>query len=716
MIRTTTVKPLRAILCAASLGCALSSQDLRVLDPSGYGAAAYDIVRARTVAIGRLGETREFDGTAWHVTPDRPFDSFAPGAMAYDVVNRRMLALGGSWASTRTWFRQGLQWHEVVPPVTPPARGHCVLEFDWQRSEFVLFGGLDQQLMPLDDTWTFDGATWTQRPPTTSPSPRFGASAAYDSQRGVVRLFGGSDYLSLPDDTWEWDGTNWNLVPTTSQPPGRYAAGMAYDPVRDRTVLFGGEPGFNTDVWEFDGTTWQFVTPTSPGHRVFPHLVYDFALGKCLMLGGRSGGEHLDTWSWDGSQWLLLDAPLPHETSDAQLFAHPDGVRIGRIVGVPWSPGTQVFDGTRWSDVPGATPPALVSQSRCTGPVYAYAFGGFDTLTGLDSAGFHAFDGSVWTTLPSGPGAREGAALAYDEVRQQVVLFGGFTQSTSGPYDDETWTFDGVAWTQHTPSIHPGARGGATMAFDRNRGAAILVGGFGGGQQLGDTWEWNGSSWTQLPVGPVPGLSARAFAAFDERRNALTLVAGRPTVNYPNPIDAWTLGSNGWTPLAAGQLQLGSFVMLDQVVGAPYSRGLVLADSGNQQAMLGLSTAQAEVTNYGSGCTAAAPQLTADRYPQPGTANLAIEVIGAPVQSLAALLGATSSASIAFGGCTLLVPTGQLAVVVPTSPGGTAQVGISVPNSQTFLGVQLFFQAATLSPTAPGGFTLSAGLRLAIGD
>ena len=58
------------------------------------------------------------------------------------------------------------------------------------------------------------------------------------------------------------------------------------------------------------------------------------------------------------------------------------------------------------------------------------------------------------------------------------VLFGGLGVSNA-VYND-TWEYDGTAWTQRTPSpsnIVPAARWAGAMAFDSSRAVTTLVGG-----------------------------------------------------------------------------------------------------------------------------------------------------------------------------------------------------------------------------------------------
>ena len=95
---------------------------------------------------------------------------------------------------------------------------------------------------------------------------------------------------------------------------------------------------------------------------------------------------------------------------------------------------------------------------------------------------------------------RSGCALAYDEGRQVVVLFGGDgTQTRLG----DTWEYDGAGWTQVQTGPGPSARYWHAMAYDSNRRVVVLFGGTASGD-LGDTWEYDGKTWKQVgtPVSP----------------------------------------------------------------------------------------------------------------------------------------------------------------------------------------------------------------------
>ncbi|MFN9975476.1 MAG: hypothetical protein ACK58T_36850, partial [Phycisphaerae bacterium] len=90
--------------------------------------------------------------------------------------------------------------------------------------------------------------------------------------------------------------------------------------------------------------------------------------------------------------------------------------------------------------------------------------------------------------------------MAFDKLRSSIVLFGG---SVNGRDSDETWTWNGSAWTQQ-PFGGPGPRRYFSCAYDALRGVTVLMGGTGdfGVPFLGDTWELALPACVQPSVAP----------------------------------------------------------------------------------------------------------------------------------------------------------------------------------------------------------------------
>lgn len=166
----------------------------------------------------------------------------------------------------------------------------------------------------------------------------------------------------------------------------------------------------------------------------------------------------------------------------------------------------------------------------------------------------------TWTQVsPSNaPPPRYGAAMAYDSIHHQVVLFGGEGPVTNvyGPVPNlnDTWTWDGTTWTQKFPQNSPSPRSGHSMAFDSDLGVVVLFGGFTGGVQnggfLNDTWTWDGTNWTQQPQQPIfaaPPARSGATMAYDSIHHQTVLFSGQGqgVLNVLN--DTWLWDGSSWS-------------------------------------------------------------------------------------------------------------------------------------------------------------------------
>jgi len=161
------------------------------------------------------------------------------------------------------------------------------------------------------------------------------------------------------------------------------------------------------------------------------------------------------------------------------------------------------------------------------------------------------WDGAVWTPAltPVAPPARLGHVMAYDSVRGRVVLHGGAVGGGNGIDADDTWEWDGFAWTQRQPAVRPPARRGACMAFDPLRGVCVL---FGGGvgytvtPMLADTWEWDGTTWLQRASPTSPPARIGACLVGDPARGNVVLLGGNFGAAIGTPRDTWTWDGVAW--------------------------------------------------------------------------------------------------------------------------------------------------------------------------
>jgi N-acetylneuraminic acid mutarotase len=251
------------------------------------------------------------------------------------------------------------------------------------------------------------------------------------------------------------------LNPSGAVPDARYGGAMVYDSSTGKVIMFGGS-GANgplNDIWAYDPTanTWTNLNPsgTLPKARDATALVSDASTNKLIMFGGVGmSGQLNDTWAYD---------PTANTWTDLQ----PSGT------------------------VPDARAGQSMAYDPSTGKVIM--FGGFGSASLNDT---WAYDpgANTWTDLkPSGtlPPARNNFSLSYEASLDQVVAFGGFSDSN---YLSDTWAYDPSAntWTDLNPSgTLPDARDGGSMAYDPTSQKVILFGGYDGTNYLNDTWAYS---------------------------------------------------------------------------------------------------------------------------------------------------------------------------------------------------------------------------------
>jgi hypothetical protein len=195
---------------------------------------------------------------------------------------------------------------------------------------------------------------------------------------------------------------------------------------------------------------------------------------------------------------------------------------------------------TDWTRSPAAGPsarsaPAIVYDSFRDRLVL---FGGISAGIRMDDT--WEWDGSAWTQVMTRGPRRVGVGLAYDSSRHRVVMFGG------DPWSADTWEYDGTNWTPIPTAISPPAREDGVMTYDALRERTVLFGGVGCTGLCNDTWEWDGLNWTELH--PTVSPSRRGFSAmtYDSVRQRAVLFGGHTDLRAPLN-DTWEWDGGNWT-------------------------------------------------------------------------------------------------------------------------------------------------------------------------
>jgi hypothetical protein len=268
----------------------------------------------------------------------------------------------------------------------------------------------------------------------------------------------------------------------------------------------------------FAQSNWTRQFPTQiPSGRTFHAMAYDEDRKEVVLFGGIPGNTQPvgDTWAWDGFDWTQkspANSPAP---------------RYGHVM---------AFDAARHEVV---------------------LFGGLGTFGNGSVAGeTWVWNGITWMQQfpATTPPPRDGAAMTYDPLRGQIVMFGGRDLGSGGCFGcllDDTWVWDGVNWSEQFPIIHPSARIQHAMAFDASRGEVVLFGGrlavFP--SDFADTWIWNGVTWTQKsPISSPPPTGGHGLA-FDSVSARVILFGGYDNGGFSRN-DTWSWNGTSWALLS----------------------------------------------------------------------------------------------------------------------------------------------------------------------
>jgi hypothetical protein len=172
-------------------------------------------------------------------------------------------------------------------------------------------------------------------------------------------------------------------------------------------------------------------------------------------------------------------------------------------------------------------------------------FGGSASYLGNDKWDYKTdtweWDGNQWLNVPSEetPQGRADHAMAYDEKRGVVVLFGGVT---NGERLSDTWEWDGKSWTKMTSYADPPARSGHEMIYDSVREKVVIYGGYGDDVFKNDAWEWDGAGWKWIPLDSGAPIASVFALAYDPNQNyAFSFLSGSG--------GTWLWKGNSWEQL-----------------------------------------------------------------------------------------------------------------------------------------------------------------------
>ncbi len=497
------------------------------LDNSGNGKDALRI-NATVEENGRFNQCYSFNGTNEYIEIPQPFaglhTQFTIELWAsIDYEERPMIARifeqwatnGGephlSWMAkmdARSTDIRANQYYSLAdPPDTPAALAdyslntwhHLAMTFDGETVQFFVDGAL-----AAEETGPVKEHYWTG---TVRDYFYIGVShELLNWYKGKIDDFRVWDHVRTPEQIRTFmnvtfpneEENTWQLVSTSGPSPRRNHA-MAYDSARQKVVLFGGAVGYGEDsvplgdTWEWDGQTWTQVTTSGPSARSGCAMAYDPVKQRAVLFGGRNqyitgvSEEFLnDTWEWDGSTWSYMGTGGPSRRDEHGMVYDSNRNRIILFGGSDnpksFRRDTWEWNGQQWT----------LLADDAAGPIGGHGTG------------------------------REGFGMAYDTIRQRVVIFGGHDDANNG----DTWEWNGANWSL-VSETGPESRRMSAMVYDGFRQTVVNFGGIGwAGYIFSDTWEWNGQFWNQIGIINPIARSEHAMV-YDQARQRIVLFGGR---------------------------------------------------------------------------------------------------------------------------------------------------------------------------------------------
>lgn len=513
----------------------------------------------------------------------------------------------------------------------------------------------------------FSPATWIEKFTLTSPSARLDTAMAFDIASNRSTLFGGTINVNggqVLGDTWEWDGNQWLQKAPGTSPNARAGHAMTFDYYRNKVVLYGGQDANGStfaETWEWNATTWTNRSAGNPGG------LFNCALAFGLLQPG-TGSQRYVT--------VLFGGQTVPTTLNGSLGAGAVSIAVASTTGFP-SKGLLIIDNEQITYTGTSGGNTFTGCSRGANGTVATSHTDTTPVVAILNNTWE-WNGSSWAlkSTSHSPPARVYHSMAFDSVRNKVVIFGGSFGETI--YAD-TWEYDGVDWQQVFVSINPSARSFASMVFNQLEKTMIMFGGFykGAGLVLNDTWSYDGISWTQKNI---LGPAARAAHAmnYDSVQNKIVLFGGTDQTFNTLKGDTWQL-NNPISPVLV-QTSGDGYVYYDATGIFPIVTGNVNRTLGNfviVTTTLKHSFNQIATTLSGSinDVVATIPVVSASNFPSSGIIFIESEQISysgiTPTSFTGCTRGYNGTAAVAHSNTTAVFIAHQFTITPLKSPDDT---------------------------------------------
>jgi hypothetical protein len=265
---------------------------------------------------------------------------------------------------------------------------------------------------------------------------------------------------------------------------------------------------------------------------------------------------------------------------------------LDKATGVPHSTDeTWLWNGGRWLQrFPQTRPPARSAHSMTFDPNHGrvFVFGGRVEAIDKDSEpvflnDLWAWSDEQWTRVDGDsaqkPSARHYSGLAYDPVRDRLVMFGGNKYGADGVAIDpnyETWEFDGTQWTNVTGEAPKVAK--PILAWDPVNHDIVMLG-VDETATSGRMYRYNGTThvWTQVTPAALPTCINEGYLSYDTVKNRLVFFGGICNANTPAIEEVWVWDGSTWAKLTTSPRTRG----IGQATAFDPLRGEIVAYGGS---------------------------------------------------------------------------------------------------------------------------------------
>ncbi|HEV7238799.1 MAG TPA: kelch repeat-containing protein [Thermoanaerobaculia bacterium] len=516
-------------------------------------------------------------------------------AMVYDSARDRVIMFGGRKEAEvvrqrfalldDTWAWKNGEWQDLAPATKPPARLFPGLAYDRDRDRVILFGGFNYSadgkftIEARFDTWEFDGENWTRvnesGPEVSKPLLVFDAA-----RHETIMLGFGTTFLDTLMYRWDSATSSWKSITAATLPTCVNEGQFVYQTQNQRPVVMGGictGTEIFDETFEWDGTTWTKLPVTGITRIVGAAATYDTAASQLIRYGGNPAFQTTPesvTTLYKNLEWRgVTRSGAPGPRSMPLFRRDPERDTVWMFGGLSeYSFGATIdYLSDLWGYRDGQW--RLLAQDASTPLGCVTPIGALDTtrdklVVVCSGSTVYEWDGEAWktfTNLSTSPPDRRFASFAYDETLKKFVLFGGY--DSVGNYRQDTWTWDGAAWTEVKPKTKPEHRAQGVMWYDPLAKKTILYSGAGRrsiedhATRFSDMWSFNGTEWTKLSVTVTPGIRFAPQVAIDPSSGKLLLFGGlratideddRVTQFYDNDMWVWDGSTSAWTEIQLG--------------------------------------------------------------------------------------------------------------------------------------------------------------------